>query len=189
MTKLKDDLSVNLAMHQFELEAAEAELQYFLRRRDETSDKIRFGLIALNGASIIALLSALGGGGTAANWLGFNDQNALWSALLFVIGLASAGHSINTQQNLSTKESGDASARAQTLRRLVSLYEEEKTHERLENYSKTLAQFHGLPLTGFQFSHRAILAQHVSGGAWLAGILIPLSTKLKPAMIAAWNSL
>lgn len=187
MTKLKDNLVVNLAMHQFDLAAAENELQYFIRRRDEANEKLRFGLVGLNGASLVALLSALGGRGSAATWLGFTPQNALFSALLFVAGLMLAGYSINTQQNLSTTESGDASARVQTLRRLVALYEQDNTQANNDRYGETLAEYHKLPLTGFQFSSWAITAQHFSGGVWLAGILIPLMSKLGPWLPTGWS--
>ena len=87
MTKLRDISPVNLAMHQFEQRAAEDELRYLMQRRDAQNEKIRFGLIALNGGSLLALMGALGGAGNAASWLGFTPQNALISSASFVLGL------------------------------------------------------------------------------------------------------
>lgn len=101
MTKLSDISPVNLAMHQFEQRAAEDELRYLMQRRDAQNEKIRFGLIALNGGSLLALMGALGGAGNAASWLGFTPQNALISSASFVLGLILSGIAVTSQQLVS----------------------------------------------------------------------------------------
>ncbi len=189
MTKLSDISPVNLAMHQFEQRAAEDELRYLMQRRDAQNEKIRFGLIALNGGSLLALMGALGGAGNAASWLGFTPQNALISSASFVLGLILSGIAVTSQQNLSVTEAGDASARVQTLRRLVALYDQEATPANHDHLGKAMAEFHNLPLTGFQFSNSAIWAQNFSAGAWLMGILLPLSTALQHPLVQFWNNI
>lgn len=189
MTKLSDISPVNLAMHQFEQRAAEDELRYLMQRRDAQNEKIRFGLIALNGGSLLALMGALGGAGNAASWLGFTPQNALISSASFVLGLILSGIAVTSQQNLSVIEAGDASARVQTLRRLVALYDQEATPDNHDRLGNAMAEFHNLPLTGFQFSNSAIWAQNFSAGAWLMGILLPLSTALQHPLIQLWNNI
>ena len=189
MTKLSDISPVNLAMHQFEQRAAEDELRYLMQRRDAQNDKIRFGLIALNGGSLLALIGALGGNGTAASWLGFTPQNALISSASFGLGLILSGIAVVCQQNLFVTEAGDASARVQVLRRLVALYDQQATPENHDRLGEAMKEFHDLSLTGFQFSYSSIVSQNFSAGAWVMGILVPLSSALQHPFLQFWNKL
>jgi hypothetical protein len=179
MLTLREVFPVNLAMHELEQKSADEELRYLIERRDQTNDKIRFGVLTLNGGSLLALIGALGGEGKAAIWLGFTPKISLISACCFVTGLILTGFAINVQLNQSTKESGDAVSRSITLRRLVSLYDQQATPENHNRLEETMNGLHKLPLTGFQFSETASIAQHTTSSAWLAGILIPLANVIE----------
>ncbi|HEY6917547.1 MAG TPA: hypothetical protein VI381_07900 [Allosphingosinicella sp.] len=177
--RLLGDIMPSLAeSHAFARHAAHEELRYLIDRRDKLTDRIRFGLLALNGASLVALIGALGGGGNAAQWLGFTHNNSIFSAAAFTFGLALAGWSVVAQQSAFVREAGDGSARAQTLNRLASLYKLPATKENVERMSETMNELNDLPLTGFQFQHRSIFAQNFSAGAWFAGIALPFMTAL-----------
>jgi hypothetical protein len=174
MSTLKDISPVTRAMHEHAFEAATTELRYHIERRDRLNDRIRFGLIALNGASLLALIGALGGDGEAAHWLGFTSTNAMISACCFTFGLLAAGLSVTSQQTVTIKEAGDASARALVLSRLLALYEQPSTSENHERLGKAMEEYSGLELTGFQFNPRSFTAQGLAASAWLIGIAIPL---------------
>jgi len=176
--KISERLPVNLTMHKHEREVADAEYRYLVQRRDEFSQKIRFGTLALNAGSLIALLGLVGGEGSAAIWLGFTKEIVLYSAIAFTVGLIFSGISINAQQNLMMKESGDAAQKAISLNGLVARYDGEHNEENNAEYGKHMNAYHEMPLTGFQYSNLAIWCQNFAGGAWLAGILMPLGNAL-----------
>lgn len=94
-----------------------------IKRRDDVGDKLRFGVITLNAGSLLALLSALGGDGNAAQWLGFTKDNAALSAAAFVAGLVLSSVAIIIEQNRATREAGDAYARYSRAGLVVALNE------------------------------------------------------------------
>lgn len=178
MPTLGEMLPVTAHIHQGDLAAAREEFRYLAARRDQLTDKIRFGLIALNGGSLLALLSAMGGGGEAARWLGFTPQIALASAVAFATGLCLAGVSVTAQQNLSQTETGDAYSRMQKLSILVALHKDEHSPEAREKAIDVFEEYAQLPLTGFQYSLWSIISQNFSAGLWIVGILYPLLTTI-----------
>ena len=160
--------------HRHRRDVARDELAYFIERRDKLTERMRFGLAALNGASLVALISALGGKGEAAIWLGFTHENAIWSASAFTLGLILTGYSVYAQQNLYIREAGDAVTRASTLAGLASRYNLTATKGNVEELGEALTSEASLPLVGFQYSPTSIWAQNLASGAWLMGILTPL---------------
>ncbi|MEG3150067.1 hypothetical protein U1769_09225 [Sphingomonas sp. ZT3P38] len=148
-----------------------------LSRRDELEDRLWFGGIAINAASLLALLSALGGKGEAAKWLGFDGPIALGSACAFTVGLIAAITALTVRQRIYYRETSDAYMRVMTAVRIVSEFEtaDPDDHDRLE---ALFQEYLGLPLVSFQFSRVAIVLQSLSGGAWLAGILMPITRAL-----------
>ncbi|MDB5704451.1 MAG: hypothetical protein JWN66_1567 [Sphingomonas bacterium] len=146
-------------------------------RRDDVNDKIRFGVIALNSGSLLALLSALGGSGQAAKWLGFDQLTAQFSASAFVTGLIASMAAVIVQQNHSNIEAGDALARTMAAARLLGLYESRDENAHLA-WQKALDDYSTAPLVNFRYSKLAIALQNAGQGAWLAGILLPLARAL-----------
>ncbi|GEM71133.1 hypothetical protein SAQ01S_08990 [Sphingomonas aquatilis NBRC 16722] len=61
-----------------------ARYEYLVTRRDQMQDRLRFGAMALNGASLAGLMAAMGGDGKAASWAGLSGTVALWSATAFI---------------------------------------------------------------------------------------------------------
>lgn len=167
-------------MHAKEQEMHANLLTYFMARRDQAIEKVRFGLVALNGASIVALISTLGGNGDVAKWFGFTPVITVYSAISFAIGAVLAGHSLNAQTNDYTLETGDAWARWSKLNTLLSLYANEADKQAIDQYSVALSEYHNLELVGFQGGKQARWAQHFAAGAWMNGILAPLSNAMWP---------
>jgi hypothetical protein len=180
---IKEAVASNYVMHQHQLVEATEDFRYLRQRRDALSEKLKLGLVGLNGASLVALLGALGGSGAGAAWIGLTPENALYSAGAFAVGLVLAGHSLNTAERAYGKESADAFARAGALLRLAAIYEHPSEKEQWDRYKQAMDDVHELPLVGFQWSWRSILAQNFSGGAWLFGIAVPLTSPLRPAWL------
>jgi hypothetical protein len=171
--------------HPFNLREAQAaedfvasRYEYLIERRDDLLDRIRFGSLKLNGASLLALLAALGGKGEAATWLGFTAQTTRISAALFLVGAISAGISILLEANVHRTQSGDAFQRlsAATLHR--SSYDNADSPANDQLTGRLMIEYQKSPLVDFKFSAPALWAQSVSTGLWLAGIVVPMSHAL-----------
>lgn len=161
-------------LNRHDRDLALADFRYLLERRDKLTERIRFGLLTLNGASLLALLSALGGSGQAATWLGFTRENAIYSATAFTAGLFLAGSAVWAQQNWYTEEVGDASKRVRTLARTSAQFRRPLTKRNVDQVGKHIDEVGDLPLVGFQYSFWAILAQNAAASAWFIGIATPL---------------
>lgn len=185
---IKDVLAPNFFMHQHELAWAVEDYRYLRQRRDQLSEKLKIGLVALNGASLVALLGALGGSGAAATWIGLTSKTTLWSAAAFSAGLCLAGHALNTTDRVYGREAADAYARMSGLVRLTSIGERPNTEASSNAYRDVHKEVTDLPLVGFNWSWRSIIAQSFAGGFWLLGIAFPLSSSLAPAWHSSWDS-
>lgn len=175
-----DAVATNAAMHRRDLDIAAQQYMYFIQRRDNLIEKMRFGLVTLNGGSLIALISVLGGDGSAATWLGFTPGNAIISALSFTLGTILAGKSLDSQTNHYVQEAGDQNTRLSAYVALTALCESPLSESSYDNYGRALEATKDLPLTGFQYSWFAIHAQHLAAGAWFTGIGTPLISVLWP---------
>ena len=169
---------VNAAMFDSDVDHYARRFEYLANRRDQLLDKLRFGVLGLNGASIIALMSALGGKGSAATWLGFTEQTAQASAAAFIAGAIAAGVAITLEANLHRTEAGDCEARRSTAIRLNALYKAKLNAKNFDQAGAVMKEYHALPLVDFQFSKAAIVFQNCAAGAWLFGVLMPLSSLL-----------
>jgi len=159
-------------------ELSRSRFEYLVARRDQLLDRLRFGILALNGASLVALISALGGDGAAATWIGLNPPRAKESAAAFVVGTIFAVVSIMIDANIYRTEAGDAEVRRSTLSRLTALYEAPMSKENYDRAGAAMSDYHKLPPVDFQFSKWAIMLLNASGGAWLFGVGVPLSSAL-----------
>ena len=165
---------VNAAMFAADVAFTASRFKYLISRRDQLLDRLRFGVLALNGASIVALLSALGGDGAAASWIGFNPPRARASAIAFVCGAVLAGAAKMVDANLYRKEAGDAEARRATASLLSALYEGPFTQEHHAQIEPVMKRYHELPLVDFQYSLISIVLLNMGAGVWLFGVGLPL---------------
>ncbi len=171
-----DPVTAAMALRNFEHDAAT--YRHLVERRDTLLDRIQFGAVALNAASLLALLGALGGGGKAAVWLGFNAANALYSSVFFAAGLVAAGVAILHGHNRLTVESGDAFARMWAAHRWLARMEAKATSDNYAQMGAVGEEHAKLKLVGFRRPVLATALQFVSLGAWLAGISLPLASAL-----------
>lgn len=149
--KIKDVIPINFSAYSADAALMRSRLEYLVNRRDQMFDRLRFGYLALNGASLTALMACLGGDGQAAAWIGFNPPRARYR-----------------------KEAADALVRRAAVQRLADLYEGAYTEKNLAQVDEAMPDLVKAPLVDFQYSAPAIILQNLSGGAWLTGICIPL---------------
>lgn len=175
MTKqVSDILTSGLATANAEYQIAAKRFEYLIARRDALVDKVRFGTLALNGASIIALLTILGGSGKAAAWVGFNPERARWSLLFFALGTILSGLSAWIEADRARGEPADAFQRMSFYGSLASMHAMPASDE---NVRAAVEQWKGtkdLPLIDFQYSRWAIGAGAFGAACWLGGIAVPV---------------
>jgi hypothetical protein len=164
----------NAAVSQDELKLATGRFEYLSARKDQAGEKIRFGIFALNGASLVALMSTLAGEGSAATWLGFTASNSAMSAAGFAVGASLAGAALIREAGRQDVEAAHAFARQLKLSQIVALYSSEATDVNFRNLNELKAEYNELPLVGFGYSKIAIALQNLACGAWLLGMTIPL---------------
>lgn len=171
--------------------AFETERQIYLAlltRKAEFDDKLRFGLFALNGASLVALISALSAGSSVAKWIGLTPENALWSALGFSIGIVLIGVSLFRQQNLEGMQAAHAYGRMSAAGNWTSALHMPANATNSTAALEQMQTYHQTPQVGFQFSWFAIGLLNASAGAWLFGMIVPLASALHPTASAQERS-
>jgi len=167
---------VNARAYELEAPFSERRYEYLVQRRDELSDKIRTGSLALNGSSLVAMLAALSGEGKAAQWIGLTPDNTALTAAFFVVGAAASGAAIIVANGLFATEASDAFDRMLKARQVLSIYDAEDSQQSRDASLRALQDFHAAPLVDFQYSRASIAAQSSGAGLWLAGMCIPLLT-------------
>lgn len=148
--------------------------EYAVQRRDALIDRIRFGALTLNGASLVGLLAALGGNGQAAKWLGFTPDITLLSASLFAGGVVFAGLSILLEANRCTGQAADAYLRRQAAVSFKASYAQRLSKEGLAKSERLLNAYTKAPLVDFGYSKLGNVAQSLSTSFWITGLAMPL---------------
>lgn len=174
INSIEQQSKVSFSMHRHDLEQAIEDRRYFIQRRDQLMERLHFGVLALNGASLIALLGLASGEGKAAESLGFSGGVILFSACMFALGIMLAAHALNERENLYVGEAADANSRSSTIVRLIAHGQAPMTKDNHESYGAVMTELHDLPQTGFQYSDGTIYPRHWAGGIWLVGISAPL---------------
>lgn len=176
--RVADVLTSGVVAANAEYELAAKRFDYLVSRRDSLLDRVRFGTLALNGASIIAVLTILGGDGKTAGWIGFNSIAAKWSLVFFAVGTVLAGVSSWLEANRAREEPAQAFERLHFYGTLSSMYSLPGTDE---NQLKVLAEWEKckkLPLVDFGYSHASIWTGTFGAASWLCGISIPVAHAL-----------
>lgn len=138
-------------------------------QRDQVTQKVRFGLVILNGASLATVLSA-------SSLLGNLPEAILaFSATCFVLGVAAAGWAVESHQRHLITSAGRWAARAMKYDRLSALIAlsrgsigESDTQEKIE---KLLSELSQETKTLFEPDTSSIWKQFASRALWLAGAL------------------
>lgn len=180
MPLMRDIFRVSHAFAVINLDRDRATHERLLARRDDIRDKLRSGLTALNGGSLVALMAALNGDGTAAGWIGIDVHNAKWIAASFALGLVAAGIAYRLDENSTGYEMADSINRVGASERQIALYEGEATKDLIEKVDREMKAYGGLPVVGHRVQIKTIWALAVSQFFWATGIFVPLSATLWP---------
>lgn len=156
------------------LQAARARYQYLLERKDRTSDHIRTGLILLNAASLLGVLTALGTDVVAQDRFGIRVSDMAYSACCFMLGMIAAGLSVMIDSWRLPGEAATQFDRVSREENYRGVLDSESSEKNVALLGERMEEVHALPPADFGFSHAANITLNLAGGAWLAGILLPL---------------
>ncbi|MBB4633204.1 hypothetical protein [Sphingosinicella soli] len=145
-------------------------------QRDQVTQRIRFGLVVLNGASLATVL------GASSLLDNLPDTILAFSASSFALGIAAAGWALESHQNYLIASAGRWSANAMKRERLRALIEfshvnanDEKTLAAIE---KLFNEMTGEPEVLFQPDTASIWKQYTSRGLWVVGMLSIVGYKI-----------
>lgn len=139
--------------------------RYQREQSDKLTSQIRFGLTAVNAASLVTVLNlghSLEGVGATA---------IAWSAMFFLLGTLFAGCSLLAQQNHEIIKAGNANARAITLNHAVSLSKYPPQTPEYGRLREATDEAHTLNMQTFQPSYYAIALQSLGMGMWIGGAI------------------
>lgn len=175
VSRIRDADPVNARIQDIDVAFAERRYEYLIAKRDQLQDRLRTGSLALNGGSLVALMTMLGNEGKVAGWIGLNAHNSSVSAACFALGVLLAGISIAAADRVCTAESSKAFVRYMTVRRLAATYEASQSPGGWKSSQEALEEASKAPLIDFEYSHLSIFSQNLSGGSWFVGIAVPLA--------------
>lgn len=162
--------------HLREREQASDEALRLASLRDDLTVRYRLGLATFNAASIVALLTAIGGASTALTKIGFSNGNIQASLVCFCLGVISAGISIASYQNDLVQRAGYANARVIKIDHLVTLASNPAHPGGNSAYERTHKENQELFEKGLHLRPVALWGQHFSAAFWLGGVLFPVTT-------------
>ncbi|UUL82221.1 hypothetical protein [Sphingomonas qomolangmaensis] len=176
--KIADLNPAGLAFAQHNLEEDRKAYERLIARRDAIADKLRFGAIALNAGSLIALLSVMGGAATRESWIGLSTTHARWVAAAFVLGILVSGAGAVTEHWLVARSSGDAFARMKGAGSVLALHQANFDDETNAGLFEAITTYQELKLVEFQYSWWSICLQNISYGCWIFGALMIVDSVL-----------
>jgi hypothetical protein len=165
-------------------ETAYAVAQYQRSHKDDFTARLRFGVFALNGASVVALLSALPNAAIAKSY-GLDGRTVVLAILCFSVGAAVSGLSLVLHQAHLERVSGEAVARARTLDSAVNVSGAKlgsSEYAQLGEIMTTANRHEQATYAVSPFSRAAIWMQSLGGGLWLGGIAVVLKSAIQAAL-------
>jgi hypothetical protein len=147
----------------------ERDTYFALRERAyQLEDRIRFGLIALNAGSILALVAASSDKGLGGA-VGLAPSELKLPLLCFIAGVISVGAALWMQRTNELLHSADAFSRVLAADSVCSSLEMPSEPLFLEEHAKLVKSYHDRPLVGYQWSQPVTWLQALSMGFWVGG--------------------
>lgn len=160
------------AIAESNLAADTASFARIIQRRNELGDKIRFGVIALNSGSLLAMAALMGTKDGTANWMNVDVSDARYSAAFFIVGMIGASLAPWLDHLKLIGETADAFTRMSLARDVSTLQATVVSDENAARRAATFEDYLAAPLVDFQSSMPAIWAQNVGVGGWLGGAFL-----------------
>jgi len=167
--KMRDLYGYNALIADDELAVANERYRYALERRDKLQDKIRFGSLALNGATLAAMLGIVGNAQETLRSLGVTSELVRQAIALLVIGMTLSGVSVWWSSICLVKWSAGEFSHAASARHRAALMEQVLSEAAETHFSEALTD--RPPPPGFQYSKVDQLLTNAGGSCWAAAML------------------
>lgn len=151
------------------LATANVRYAYSLERRDKLSDRVRFGSLALNGATLAALAGVLGDAKSSLIALGVTDTAIRTAFVLLVIGMIQSALAIWWSGICFTNWASLDSTRLFKARHRAALMEMKRSEESQKQLSDMMSETQ--EVSGFEMSKLDILLTNGGGSFWIGSML------------------
>jgi hypothetical protein len=185
ISRIKDKYPYHDAVSQHQIGAAQARFDYLLARRDQINDRIRSGSLALNAASLVGVFTALSTDVIAKGTFGLSIGDFAYSACCFMVGLIGGVLGIVFESYRVPAQAATQFDRLSRQERYRGSLNNRITEKAEESFLKSMEDVHELPPCDFEQSKMATFSTNFSGGAWIAGMLLPL---WKVGSLIVWTS-
>lgn len=140
-----------------------------LEQRDRLTERMRFGVLSLNAASLIALAALIGDKAKLAQ-LGLSPKIVVVSAVFFVVGSVMSAIAIRMAAIHMTTQAPVASQRVLDSRALVALVDSSCSMQAEEDFQKALAARTDKVDPDYAWSFAVINVTSWAEGCWLGGV-------------------
>lgn len=158
--------------NEHQLELAKARYTYAYARRDAAFDKLRYGLVLLTTASLLAVLTALGNDTVRSGKFGLTIADLAFSASAFALGSILAAVAIWHENIRMQGELSDHFVRLSRYEDLRAILDSELTKESVARCEELMAAAHKVPPRDFEHSKLEVYATNWAGATWIAGVSV-----------------
>lgn len=173
LPKIRDVYGHGASMTDAKADFAARRFEYALEQRDKMQDRLRFGAITLNAASLLTIGTTLGNK-EAVTQLGIAQTSLTWPAVFFAFGLASGAMAAWVNGNHLIVRAGEAAVENERALRRKALFDAKISEQAETQLSASLDQAlaeASRPSSDFTYSTRAMQLSSLSGSLWLTGLL------------------
>lgn len=168
--KISDAFPAAKEAFAFHREFERAEYFTLRERAYQLEDKIRFGLLALNAGSILAIVAAASKDGLAGA-LQLTPSELVVPIITLLGGVVTVGASLWLQRSSELLHAADAYKRVMAASSVQSSIEMPMTEETLAAHKALVEDYHAAPLVGFQWSKPVTWLQAISMGCWVGAVI------------------
>ena len=169
LPRLRDLFSYNAVRAESEASLADRRYEYLIEQRDKLNERIRFGILTLNAASLVALASLVGDE-KKVKALGLGSTSIGFAALMFGIGLATAALSIWSNSNYAIHAPASAYEILMSAEHKRAYLEHTCSERSEDEYGRILDEKPNKS-PDFAFSKLTIWLTNSAGSFWLSGLL------------------
>lgn len=167
--RMRDLYGYNASLADAEADLAARRYEYLIEQRDKLNERIRFGILTLNAASLVALASFVGEKDKIEP-LGLGGSAIGFAALMFGLGLACAAIAIWSNSNhaiLAPARAFEILTKAENRR----AHMDQRCGESEEEEFRQLLDEKPHASPDFAFSKLTITLTNSAGSIWLGGLM------------------
>jgi hypothetical protein len=178
--KMRELYGYNAAIADEELSFATARCIDALDRRHRLQERVRFGTLALNSATLLALMTITANDSKNLTLIGLDAGTVVGAIALFILGTMLSGLAIWTSTNHYIEVTGSAAEHVYAARHKKALFEMTADNE-ADLKIKAALDLPARELWDYKFSKLDIILFNASGIMWLVGtgmLLLDLASDL-----------